>query len=117
MEERKDYNTNAESWIAVHAYLHGMISPRPIEQKLKLAELAECYLEKERAYSQNLETKTAAQIFLIGVVLCAREPLLRQIKDTDFAAIRARMKDINPTLFEQYLHMIEKQQKRQYEIQ
>lgn len=111
MEDRNDHDTNGEAWIAVQAYLRGMISPRPMEQKLKLAELVERYLERERTYIQNRQTKTAAQIFLIGIVLCAHEPLLRQIKGADFAAIRARMKDINPTLFEQYLQTIEKRGK------
>jgi tetratricopeptide (TPR) repeat protein len=113
MEDRDGHDTNGEAWIAVQAYLHGMIFPRPVDQKLKLAELVDRYLEKERAYIENRQVETAAQIFLIGIVLCAHEPLLRQIKGADFAAIRARMKDINPTLFEQYLKSIRKQQKRQ----
>ena len=112
MEDHDGHDANGEVWIAVQAYLRGMIFPRPIEQKQKLAELVERYLEKERTYIENRQTQTAAQIFLIGIVLCAHEPLLRQIKGPDFAAIRARMKDINPTLFEQYLKSIEKRGKR-----
>ena len=112
MEDHDNHDANGEAWIAVQAYLRGMISPRPIEQKQKLAELVERYLEKERAYIENRQAHTAAQIFLIGIVLCAREPLLRQIQGADFAAIRARMKEINPTLFEQYLQNIENLGKR-----
>ena len=112
MEDRNDHDTNGEAWIAVQAYLCGMIFPRPMEQKQKLAELVERYLEKERAYIENRQAKTAAQIFLIGIVLCAHEPFLCQIEGADFAAIRARMKDINPTLFEQYLRAVEKRGKR-----
>jgi tetratricopeptide (TPR) repeat protein len=106
-----DYDTNGEAWIAVQAYLRGMISPRPIEQKQKLAELVERYLENEKDYIQNRQTHTAAQIFLIGIVLCAHEHFLSQIKCPDFAAIRAGMKEINPTLFEQYLQTIGKRRK------
>lgn len=114
MEDRNEHDTNGTPWIAVQAYLHGMISPRPMEQKLKLAELFERYLEKERDYIENRQAQTAAQIFLIGIVLCAHEPLLRQIEGADFAAIRARMKDMNPMLFEQYLQIIDKRGKRPY---
>lgn len=108
IEDHDDHDANGEAWIAVQAYLHGIIFFRLTDQKLKLLELIERYLERERAYIENRQPQTAAQIFLIGIVLCAHEPLLRQIKGADFAAVRARMKDINPTLFEQYLQTIKK---------
>lgn len=105
-------DANGEAWIAVQAYLRGIIFIRLTDQKLKLAELIERYVEKERDYIENRQAQTAAQIFLIGIVLCAHEPLLRQIKGVDFAAVRARMKDMNPRLFEQYLQIIEKRRTR-----
>ncbi len=109
IDDYKGHDADGTVWIAVQAFLHGLIFPRPVDQKLKLVEFVERYLEHERAYIENRQAQTAAQIFLTGIVLCASEPLLRQIKGADFAAIRARMKEINPMLFEQYLQNIGRQ--------
>jgi hypothetical protein len=72
----------------------------------------EIYLERETAYIKNRQADDAARIFLTDIVLCAYEPLLHRTRSADLAAIRARMKDIHPVFFEQYLQSIAKLEKR-----
>lgn len=114
-ELRKDHEGDQSDlmlWIAFHAYLRGIIKPVSIVGKNEITKLVECYLEREAAYIKNRQADDAARIFLMGIVLCAHEPLLRQVKSADFAAIRARMKEIHPALFEQYIQNIAQREKR-----
>jgi len=80
MEDHDGHDANGEVWIAVQAYLRGLIFPRVIDHKLKLAELVERYLEKERAYIENRQGPNRRTDFFDRHCLCAHEPLLRRIK-------------------------------------
>lgn len=105
-EDSADQENQDFAWLPVHAYLRHIIFPRHIDQKRTLDELVARYLEYKKAYSANPQEETAAKIFLIGIVLCQYEPLLRQIKGVDLASIRLQMKNIHPEIFQEYLQTI-----------
>jgi tetratricopeptide (TPR) repeat protein len=107
-DDRDRPETDRVAWVAVVACLRGIISPHPIDRPQKFTALVERYLDMEKTFIQTHDPRTAARLFLIGMVLCGHEPLLRHIKGVDLASIRTRMKDVNASLFEQYLQTVER---------
>lgn len=104
-----DYGSDQElaaAWLPSHARLEGIFEPKVVRVNDGLKEMADVYLEMEKAWTGEKNPILAAKLFFRGMILCENEENLRFVKKIDLVRIRRVMKEANPVLFGDFMETI-----------
>ena len=100
--------SSATEWFPSYACIQGLFKPKMIKFNEGLQEFVDEYLALQKVYLKEPASNMEPKLFFRAIVLCDNEPFMRLIRGIDFIDIRRRMKDINPSLFSEYLKYVGK---------
>jgi len=100
----------AAEWVASYACIEGIFQPKTIRLKDELKPFVDSYLALERAYKKRGNAVIKPRLFIRAIILCDNEEMLKRVKGVDFIKARTRMKELDPPLFNRYMHSIRSRQ-------
>jgi tetratricopeptide (TPR) repeat protein len=100
--------TLASEWLPSYACIQGLFKPKMIKFNEELKKFVYEYLALRKTYLKEPTPDLEPRLFIRAIILCDNEPFMKLIKGIDFIDVRRRMKDINPSLFSEYLKYVEK---------
>lgn len=112
-EEGSDLRVPALAWLPARAYVAGIFKPKIIRLKDEFKTFVDDFQALEKRFLKEKDHALGAALFFRGIIICDNERALRLVKGMDFADIRARMREINPPLFADYLRVIKERKKKQ----